>query len=179
MTHILLITGLSDAGKDSVALRLGLPIVKFAAPMKRTFEDYLQLPQGALDDKEFRLQKVRCPISGKPLNYSYLDLMIKAYRAWDNIEPGLSLPKVKSVIDQHATVAITDCRKVVEARFLMHNYPLITHVRVVGRGIRLESDDNFELISALIPADVTITNDTTLGYFEWCVDKFVKPLLSF
>lgn len=124
MAKLYVVFGLSGAGKDTVYELLRDELgsencvnVKFSGLMKCTFEEWYGVPAGSFDDREFRERFV----PGR--NVTYLDVMVKAYHAWDEIDPALTVRPTERLIRQHlesgVNVVVTDCRKHTEAESLV------------------------------------------------------------
>lgn len=155
MNRIYVLTGLSGAGKDTLANALkefdsDVVQVQWSALMKRTFENWYGIPAFSLDDREFRQTIV------PGLSKTYLQVMIDAYHKWNEIDPRLTIRPtiagVKELLDLGKDIVITDTRKKEEADDLYSLVMLerteidLFHVAIGGRvgEAALASDDNLE-----------------------------------
>jgi hypothetical protein len=139
---VIIITGASGSGKDTLASGLGLPVVKFASPFKRAFESFMCLPYGFLDTSR-RNDRVIDPVTGVTLDLTYLDVMVNAFKVWEQIHPrGLTLAAVEKAWQGLPLFSITDLRKPIEVEFILSRFKQdeILHFRLLGRGNILESD---------------------------------------
>jgi hypothetical protein len=107
--------GYSGAGKDTLCREMQKLIraanVKWSRPMKDMFEMVYDLPAGFLDDPEKRLEKL------PGTDISYLDVMVKAFEFFPQIDPHMMTRKVTKLIKQmlmSRTVILTDTRNFTE-----------------------------------------------------------------
>lgn len=178
---VVIITGASRAGKDYLAEGLGLDIVKFAAPAKRAFEVFLQLPVGFLDSPE-RTQAVKHPITGLDLDYTYLDILINAYHVWEDIMPdGFTLPAFEASYQSYPIFAVTDMRKRLEIDFILSRFKQddILHLRVEGRGTVLSSDDNLHASLAAFKHLYYVENSGTIEEYHTEIKRIKRVLTRF
>lgn len=119
--HILVILGVSRSGKDTlcrIALEENPGVnIKFSGPMKRTYEYLYDLPEGSLDDYHTRFLEV----PNLP-GVTYLDIMIRAFETWPQVDPYLCIRKTRKAIDsalsQDLSVVFTDIRNPAEVETL-------------------------------------------------------------
>lgn len=141
MSYIVAILGYSRSGKDTIASEMTGYRVKFAGLMKRTFEEWYGLERYALEDEKVRNSK---PEGSRD---TYLKIMVKAFHAWDEIDPLLTIRptirEIKHILSCKQPVIITDVRKPKEATALVGTgYPV--HVINVKRDIaKAEPSDMF------------------------------------
>lgn len=106
---IYVVMGLSGSGKDTVASNLDVINVKWSAYAKRFLEGCYGLASNSLDDREARLQLV----PGE--SFTYLDVLKRAYEAWDIIDTKLTVRPTKEYIQTYLedgyNVVLTDTRK--------------------------------------------------------------------
>lgn len=159
----------SRVGKDTVAniiceRLLYCDVVKFASTFKRTFEEWLGLMLGELDEPAVKNSFVVNPVTNEKEDFTYIDLMVRAYKYWDDIYPGgwLTVGKtyeqllenfIDNIIPKH--VILTDVRKQCEVEIIrrvsnLYRTVLIT-IEPGERGVKLESDGNIEIDDGLIP----------------------------
>lgn len=116
MTNVFVLIGNSGAGKDTAAEILGVPNIKWSALMKRTFEEWYGCKPGSFEDREFRVTHI-LPNGDTPLG-----VMVKAYDAWNAIDPGLTARpiarKVKHLLELGCDVCFTDTRRQLEAELI-------------------------------------------------------------
>ena len=137
---IFVITGYSRAGKDSTADALTDLLddsirIKFAAPAKRAFEDWFDLPTYSLESERYKNACVVSPATGETnYNVSYLDVLRSAFYKWDEIYPGLTVGKAMRNASSDANLLFTDIRKQIELDAVIayskkHNMPIcLLHV---------------------------------------------------
>lgn len=147
MSTIFVLLGLSNSGKDTAAGFMLADNIKFSAMMKRTLEKWYGLNEGDLDNKFVRSQIV----PGE--SFTYLDVMVRAYHAWQAIDDKLTVrPTTKQIrqsLEAGRDVVLTDIRKEVEVEAVRelskegHNVVL---VHIFGRQgeQRLSSDAKLE-----------------------------------
>lgn len=126
MSYIISIHGYSRSGKDTLASYLKGAKIKFSAPMKRAFESWYGLAPMALEDPVVRASEV----PGRT-GVTYLGVMIKAYHAWQDIDPLLTtrptIRKIKRCLEQNQPVILTDLRLPVEvSEVIALAYPIAT-----------------------------------------------------
>lgn len=181
MNRIYVLTGLSGAGKDTLAKELieydeDVVQVQWSGIAKRTYENWYGIPKGSLDDREFRLQNI------PGFDKSYLQVLIDAYTKWDEIDPRLTvrptLRYIHALLDQGHDIVITDTRKKEEAddlfNLVMYERPEVClfHVSLEGREgeKKLESDDNLEYnqdkLGLCADGDFTFFNDEGIDKVE-------------
>lgn len=138
--QLLVILGVSRSGKDTLA-KIALSVspgtnVKFSAPMKRVYEYLYDLPEGSLDDDQTRFLEV----PGLP-GVTYLDIMIRAFKTWPQVDPYLCIRKTRKTIDsalsQGLSVVFTDIRNPAEVETLKD---VIRNTDVPLRVIRLDRE---------------------------------------
>lgn len=135
---VFVVLGLSGAGKDIVyeVLRRERELpdrevhnIKFSGLMKRTFEQWYDVPKGSFDDREFREQLV------PGTDMTYLDVMVKAYHAWENIDPLLTvrptIQQAQTLLENGHDVVITDCRKMGEAKAIVDIHQCGYNLRLI------------------------------------------------
>lgn len=154
MNRIYVLSGVSGAGKDMLAKYLmefdnDVVLVQWSAIAKRTYERWYNIPKGSLDDREFRLRQI------PGMDKTYLQVLIDAYHAWNDIDPRLTIRPTLRVINRllkdGKDVVITDTRKKEEADDLVElvnrsRVIELFNVHVFGREgeAALSSDDNLD-----------------------------------
>jgi hypothetical protein len=197
LPYCFIIWGYSDSGKDTVFKLLekhipDLQNIKWVAPAKRMLEEWLQIPVGSLDDKDFRKNtKVRNTVTEELESRTYDDLIVESFHAWEYLTPGGWLT-VGHVVDQLITnyissgsefdIAFTDTRKPIELEAiktkLAAHYNLV-FINVVGRGEQ-KSSDKFLTIEDFMFIDnmywILNTSDVTLDELESKVKRILSNL---
>lgn len=180
---VVIITGPSRAGKDHAGLLLGLPIVKFSAPAKQAFEKMLNVTPGFLESP-MRERYVPHPVTGEETDITYLDILKRAYHAWESIFPyGISLPAVEASWQPYNAFVVNDLRKQLEIDLILARFAQedILHLRIEGRGTVLSTDDNLHLSLAAFKQLYYIANrgtieeyNTELKRIQKVVNRFIK-----
>jgi hypothetical protein len=171
--------GRSKCGKDTVSgiiLRKYYPseIIKFARPFKKVFENWLGLLPYSLDKQDYKNTLVTNPLNGKEENFTYGELMVRAYKAWDDIYPGGALTTgyvyeqiVNKVLNGRSSVVLNDVRKQCEVDVIkqLKNdkvFHLIVRVNLLSdRGCVIPGVDdvvNFDDEEWLFDKEFTINN---------------------
>lgn len=126
MCNIYVVMGFSDAGKDSVAKAIQnvsktTSNIKWSSPMKGMIEYAYGLPEGALNDKEFRVKEVPT-LPGVTWN----DLMIRCFHHFPQIDPKMMIQKVnkqiETVLSNALDIVITDTRNYSELEEIQRFY---------------------------------------------------------
>jgi hypothetical protein len=195
--YCFIIWGYSDSGKDTIFELLqkhipNLQNIKWVAPAKRILEEWLQIPVGSLDDKDFRKNtKVKNTVTRELESRTYDDLIVESFHAWEHLTPGGWLT-VGHVVDQLLTnyigkdsgfnIAFTDTRKPIELEAiktkLAAHYNLV-FINVVGRGEQKSSDksltvEDFMFIDNMYWVFNTI--DVTLDELDFKVKRILNNL---
>lgn len=183
---VLVITGVSGSGKDTIASYLTgqywFRNVKFSGETKRHIEDCLCLPEGSMDDREFRTKLVRNPITGENESFTYLDILIQEYRyRVSSATPWLTvLATGEKILFGTQPVAITDTRSPWEAKSLRSlerkNQICLKHIRVYGRGVALESDEYLTKNEEILPVQYFINNRSTLTELHENIDVMLHSI---
>lgn len=151
---IFLILGESGSGKDTlgnfIAERLDYELMKFSAPCKRFWEKVYQLPKYSLDDRQFREQE-RLDIYGQPAGETYLDVLVKSYHNFLDVDPQVMIRLIELDIltnqQKGRGMVFTDVRTKEELDFLLTYWELVPfsviHIKS-KRSTKLSSDLNLE-----------------------------------
>lgn len=150
-----IIWGYSDSGKDTVynLINKHFPTtnIKLSQPCKDILEKWLGLPESSLNDKEFRQKQVVNTITGYQEDYTYDDLLVKAFAAWNLMTPGgwLTVGYIGQVLTNPnysyltSNIAFTDVRRHSELDMIklqLANHYNLVFIHVVGRGNQKSSD---------------------------------------
>lgn len=129
MKNILIITGKSDAGKDTIATILQeingeIVNVKFSYPMKKMLAYVYSVDVGQFEDKERRMEKV----PGE--DFTYADLMTRAFKHFRAIDDKMMIRKVIHNVEKNVStgVVITDMRTPSEVEAVLNLGIPITHI---------------------------------------------------
>jgi len=132
---IYVLMGYSGAGKDSLykeMIKVGtgtaLANIKWSSPMKKTIADIYDIPREWLDNPVKRLQKV----PNHPDGITWLDLMIRCFEHFPQIDPNMMTQKVRREIalwlDNGNSVCLTDTRNFAELEVIKvfaKEYPVV------------------------------------------------------
>ena len=177
---VIIVSGLSRSGKDTLADLTGLPIVKFAAPMKRAFETFMSLPVGFLDS-EARNNRVVDIVTGITMAYTYLDVMVNAFKVWKSIHPhGLALGAVEASWQGLKAFVLSDLRAPNEAALVLNRFPQedILNIVITGRGTELESDIHLAANGAKFINKVILNNDSTYDNYIDLITTVALPAIT-
>lgn len=193
--YCFIIWGISDSGKDTVykLINKHLPTtdnIKASQPCKDIFEKWLNLPKDSLNDKDFRSKQVVNTITGQSEDYTYDDLLVRAFKAWNDMVPGgwLTVGYVGKVITDkqnpyylNRNIAFTDVRRHSELDMiklkLTDKYNLV-FIHVLGRGTLKESDKELTKEDfSFIKEQYTLYNSPELDEEE--LEYRVKTLLDY
>ena len=182
-----IIWGYSNSGKDTTYSLINkyLPTenIKLSQPCKDTLERWLSLPTGSLNDKDFRSKQVVNTITGELEDYTYTDLLVRAFDAWNLMVPWgwLTVGYVKDNLPNNTNLAFTDIRRHSELEMiklhLAHQYNLV-FIHLEGRG-KAETSDR-ELIKddfSFIKDPYTLYNPPEIDIKR--LDHRVKTLVEY
>jgi hypothetical protein len=172
--QIIIVGGYSGAGKDLFSSYLvealtekqeRVQIVKFSRPLKDLVEQSYNLQTNSLDYESAKDEYVTHPVSGKFMDYTYRDILIRAFKVWDEIVPdgSFTLGLVKRSIKPHTNLIFNDVRKQCEVELIkslanIHSYELI-YVPIKGnRGVKLESDGGVNYNECIFKRIHAVTN---------------------
>lgn len=160
LPYCFIIWGISDSGKDTVynLINEQLPTVniKLSQPCKDTLEKWLNLSEGSLNDKNFRTKFVTNIITGKQEDYTYDDILVRAFKAWNDMVPGgwLTVGYIAKIITDEQNpwflkknIAFTDVRRHCELEMikqLADKFNLV-FIHVAGRGTQKSSDKELKV----------------------------------
>ncbi|GAA6622827.1 hypothetical protein [Scytonema sp. NUACC26] len=155
----------SDIGKDKVAdiIDSFIPTdkIKFNRAFKTPMEQWLNIPYGSLDDKEFRKQYVVNPVTSAIESKTYDELMVDAFHHFPNLYPTgenwLVPGWTKQVIENNHVrhMTIVDLRNRTELELLRQLSPkynmILLHIVPGERGVQKTSDthiryDDFDFV---------------------------------
>lgn len=185
--YIFIAYGISDCGKDTVALLLDKFIscqnIKFTECWKRAFEEWLCIPKYSLDDKSFRIKSVINTVTGTEEDYTYNDIMYRWYHQMEIIIPGSWMfagylgNKLQNL---DTSICITDLRKPIEIDVLnklSETYELVT-LKIEGRGKAASTDGNLDITKLHCTKVFTIDNSeyTTLEELSKQVQYVINRL---
>lgn len=154
MNKLYVLVGVSGAGKDTTAEIIQRQLyatvnVKFSQPMKDAFEQWLGLERGFLNTDKRNLYVLN-QVTGERENFTYHDLMIRAWKSWREIYPSLTVGYVyrncltELTYSKNVSLIFSDVRNKEEmqaVRLLKEktNTP-ICFIILEGRGDAKESD---------------------------------------
>lgn len=187
-----IIWGYSDSGKDTVynLINKHFPTtnIKLSQPCKDILEKWLGLPESSLNDKEFRQKQVVNTITGYQEDYTYDDLLVKAFAAWNLMTPGgwLTVGYIGQVLTNPnysyltSNIAFTDVRRHSELNMiklkLVNHYNLV-FIHVVGRGVQKSSDKELTVEDfSFIKEQYTLYNSFDVDEEE--LENRVKTLIN-
>ena len=187
-----IIWGYSDSGKDTVynLINKHLPTenIKLSQPCKDTLEKWLGLPEGSLNDKEFRQKQVVNTITNYQEDYTYDDLLVKAFDAWNLMTPGgwLTVGYIGQVLTNPnysyltSNIAFTDVRRHSELDMIklqLANHYNLVFIHVVGRGTQKSSDKELTVEDfSFIKKQYTLYNSFEIDEEE--LENRVKTLIN-
>ncbi len=140
MSYIIAIIAPSRSGKDTLASMLPGKNIKFSSPMKRVLEEWGGLPEGALEQDEYR--NAELPFTpGK----TYLDALIATYHFFLDYAPLLPkapvIKEMKYLLKWKKPIICTDIRMMEEAQLIVDLKAPIFTVRLSREGSEGESSD--------------------------------------
>lgn len=187
-----IIWGYSDSGKDTVynLINKHLPTtnIKLSQPCKDTLEKWLGLPEGSLNDKEFRQKQVVNTITSYQEDYTYDDVLVKAFDAWNLMTPGgwLTVGYIGQVLTNPnysyltSNIAFTDVRRHSELDMIklqLANHYNLVFIHVVGRGTQKSSDKELTVEDfSFIKEQYTLYNSFEIDEKE--LENRVKTLIN-
>lgn len=189
-----IIWGYSDSGKDTVynLINKHFPTtnIKLSQPCKDILEKWLGLPESSLNDKEFRQKQVVNTITGYQEDYTYDDLLVKAFAAWNLMTPGgwLTVGYIGQVLTNPnysyltSNIAFTDVRRHSELDMIklqLANHYNLVFIHVVGRGNQKSSDkeltkEDFSFINNMY--EILNTSNVTIVQLESKVQRVLSKL---
>lgn len=189
LPYCFIIWGYSDSGKDEVYKlinkHLSTENIKLSQPCKDILEKWLNLPEGSLNDKDFRTKFVTNTITGKQEDYTYDDILVRAFKAWNDMVPGGWL--TVGYIGQglyllgNKNLAFTDIRRHVELELIKKafDYYNLVFINVYGRGTQKSSDKELRVEDFMFIDNmywITNTPDVTIDELESKVQKMLSKL---
>ncbi len=154
--YVFVLNAPSSGGKDLVynIINNFLPCenIKFAQPCKTAFEQWLNLEPGDLNQQKIKGQLAVNPITGETEDFSYGEILVNAYWAWDNIYPWLTIGHVwRRIQDNTNNLVFTDIRKDTEIlavnKYIEKVQPsTVVLIDIVGRGVVKSVDDNANIM---------------------------------
>lgn len=189
MKNIIVITGESGAGKDTLAkyiiseleqVYLKGVVVKFVEPFKKALSVYLDVPLDYLENREYRTQVIPA------LGCSPLDLMVRGFHVMPQLHPELGLysttRQVERLLSQGNIPIFTDMRNPLEAEFLANlarSSVRLSLVKVRREGsTRLSSDIHLDTNYAKlypVASDVEVVHNTSLRVLQQFASRYVYP----
>lgn len=189
--YCFIIWGISDSGKDTVYKLINkyLPTtnIKLSQPCKDILEKWLNIPEGSLNDKNFRPKLVTNTITGQQEDYTYDDLLVKAFDAWNLMTPGgwLTVGYIGQVLTNPnysyltSNIAFTDVRRYSEISMIkqLANKFNLVFIHVLGRGTQKLSDKELTKEDfSFIKKQYTLYNSSEVDKEE--LENRVKTLIN-
>lgn len=118
-----IVFGYSGSGKDTIGeyicTKTDSVLVKFAAPGKRALEFMMRIPEGSLDDREFRMN-----IAPNCQGRTYLQVLIDFYKhkalvMGEDLFTQQTVQVILELLDQEEDVVITDLRSIDEYKAIV------------------------------------------------------------
>lgn len=148
----------SDVGKDLVAELISkyiqCTIIKFSRAFKTPLEQWLCIPDSSLDNKEFRVTKVKNPVTGEEELFTHNELMYHFFHQFKNLYPGNTgnnwfIPggTKTTILNTEGHISIVDCRNQTEVTLLkqLSNRYNIILLHIIGdRGEQKSTDKDIQ-----------------------------------
>ena len=179
---VLVITGVSGAGKDTMASRIAQIMdtknIKFSQPMKEMMSYAYGVDISQFEDKQKRFEYV----PGE--NFTYSDIMIRCFHTFPNIDSKMMIRKTKEVINNHinqTNLVFTDIRNIPEVRVIWEiskEYPVI-HIHINTEKEGLTSDKNLHNVLEMLGI-MDIPRYTFFNKYEGieAIDSFLDDVLE-